>query len=74
MHCGRRHRRGSAASGLCASCSLLIDDTLEDLPGVSSTHTVVKTGHCTVRLDATVTGPQTIIDITELGYTVAGYR
>ncbi|MDH6244029.1 heavy metal-associated domain-containing protein [Mycobacterium sp. OTB74] len=57
----------------CASCSLLIDDTLEDLPGVSSTHTVVKTGECTVQLDATLTGPQTIIDaITDLGYTVTG--
>lgn len=59
----------------CASCSLLIDETLEDLPGVSSAHTVVKTGGCTVALDTTVSGPQTIIDaITALGYSVTGHR
>ncbi|AVH61682.1 cation transporter [Streptomyces dengpaensis] len=35
----------------CTSCGLLIDDELEDIPGVRSSHTDVKTGRTTVRLD-----------------------
>ncbi|WP_308312977.1 cation transporter [Streptomyces sp. ISL-1] len=35
----------------CTSCGLLIDDELEDLPGVRSSSTDVKAGRTTVRLD-----------------------
>lgn len=56
----------------CASCSLLIDDTLEDLPGVSRSHTELKAGRSTVQLDTSVTDAQQVIDaITDLGYTAA---
>jgi len=36
----------------CASCGLLIDDELEDLPGVRSASTSVRTGRTTVHLHA----------------------
>jgi len=56
----------------CGSCPLLIDDTLEDLPGVSRSHTELKAGRSTVTLDATRTDLQQVIDtITGLGYSVA---
>lgn len=54
----------------CASCSLLIDDALEDLPGVQGSHTDLKANRATVHLDTTLTTPQQVIDtITDLGYT-----
>jgi copper chaperone len=53
----------------CGSCALLIDDTLEDLPGVRSAHTSVKHGRTTVELDTAKSSPTDIINaITELGY------
>jgi copper chaperone CopZ len=56
----------------CGSCSLLIDDALEDLPGVSGSHTELKAGRSTVQLDATLTAPRQVIDtITGLGYTAS---
>ncbi|MGW4632862.1 heavy-metal-associated domain-containing protein [Nocardia sp. NPDC004415] len=54
----------------CASCALLIDDTLVDLPGVHDTRTSKKTGLAIVEIDPTVTTPQHVISaIAELGYT-----
>ncbi|MEU9125660.1 heavy-metal-associated domain-containing protein [Streptomyces sp. NPDC048506] len=35
----------------CNSCGLLIDDELEDIPGVRSSATDMKTGRTTVRLE-----------------------
>ncbi|MGP3979832.1 cation transporter [Streptomyces sp. KR80] len=35
----------------CSSCGLLIDDELEDIPGVRSSTTDMKTGRTTVRLE-----------------------
>ena len=35
----------------CAGCGLLIDDELEDVPGVRSSRTDVRRGRSTVRLD-----------------------
>jgi copper chaperone len=56
----------------CGSCPLLIDDTLEDLPGVSRSHTELKAARSTVWLDTTHTDPQQVIEtITGLGYTVS---
>lgn len=53
----------------CGSCSLLIDDILEDLPGVTSTQTSVKDSRSVVQLDMTQTPPADIIDaITQAGY------
>jgi copper chaperone len=52
----------------CGSCPLLIDDTLEDVPGVSRSRTELKAGLSTVWLDAG-TDPQRVLDaITSLGY------
>lgn len=61
-----------SVSGMhCASCSLLIDDALEDLPGVQDTRTDLRAKRTTVQLDTTLTTPQQVIDtITDLGYTV----
>jgi copper chaperone len=53
----------------CGSCALLIDDTLEDLPGVRSTQTTMKQGRSTVELDPSLTSPEDVIHaIGELGY------
>jgi copper chaperone CopZ len=56
----------------CGSCPLLIDDTLEDLPGVSRSHTELKAARSTVWLDTTHTDPQRVVEtITGLGYTAS---
>ena len=53
----------------CASCSLLIDETLEDLPGVTASTTSVRNGRTTVELDTDRTTPsQVAAAITALGY------
>ena len=53
----------------CGSCALLIDDTLEDLPGVRSTQTTMKQGRSTVELDASQNSPEDVINaIIKLGY------
>ncbi|GAD83337.1 heavy-metal-associated domain-containing protein [Nocardia asteroides NBRC 15531] len=53
----------------CGSCALLIDDTLEDLPGVRSTQTSRKNHRTIVDLDPTTTTGDVIAAIAELGYT-----
>lgn len=53
----------------CASCALLIDDALADLPGVHGTQTRAKAGLSTVDLDPTHTRPEDVITtIEQLGY------
>ncbi|WP_020389669.1 heavy-metal-associated domain-containing protein [Kribbella catacumbae] len=53
----------------CGSCALLIDDALEDLPGVNSTHTSVKAGRTVVDLDPDQVGvAEVVATISELGY------
>lgn len=53
----------------CGSCALLIDDALEDLPGVYASLTTVKAGRSTVELDVSRSSPQDVISaIEELGY------
>jgi copper chaperone len=53
----------------CGSCALLIDDTLEDLPGVRSTQTTRKQGRSTVELDPNLTSSEDVVHaIGELGY------
>ena len=59
----------------CGSCSLLIDDALEDLPGVNRAQTELKAGRSTVWLDTERTDPQQVIDtIIGLGYRAAVQR
>lgn len=53
----------------CGSCALLIDDVLEDLPGVRSTRTTVKDERTVVELDSTQsTLDEVIAAIAEAGY------
>lgn len=53
----------------CGSCALLIDDVLQDLPGVHCTRTSVKQGHTVVELDTRLTSSEDVISaIGELGY------
>lgn len=53
----------------CASCSLLIDDALEDLPGVISSQTSLRSGIATVRVDpAKVTPADVAAAISATGY------
>lgn len=57
----------------CASCALLIDDTLEDLPGVASTQTSMKQRRTVVERRPGSTPAElvgaVIAAIDELGYT-----
>lgn len=58
---GGRKKREAASSGpqvvldvegmRCTSCGLLIDDELEEIPGVRSAQTDVRTGRSTVRFE-----------------------
>ncbi|MCX5418037.1 heavy-metal-associated domain-containing protein [Streptomyces sp. NBC_00059] len=55
----------------CASCGLLVDDELEDVPGVRSARTDVRKGRSTVHLtDEGSTDPSTLIAAVER----AGYQ
>jgi hypothetical protein len=48
------------------------DDTLEDLPGVSRSHSELKAARSAVWLDTTRTDPRQVIEtITGLGYTAS---
>ena len=54
----------------CASCSILIDETLEELPGVVSASTDLRRETTTVEYDPARTNLTTIADeIIKLGYT-----
>ncbi|EFC86133.1 heavy-metal-associated domain-containing protein [Parafrankia sp. EUN1f] len=53
----------------CGSCSLLIDDALEDLPGVRSARTALRQARTTVELDLSQNSSQDVVKaIEELGY------
>jgi copper chaperone CopZ len=54
----------------CASCGLLIDDTLEDLPGVIRAQTNMRQARTTVQLDPDRCTPEQLVAaIGEAGYT-----
>jgi len=52
----------------CGSCALLIDDTLEDLPGVRGAQTSMKRGRSVVELDARCCPDDVVAAVEELGY------
>ena len=53
----------------CASCSLLVDDALEDLAGVHAADTRYATGEAIIQYDSQeVTEDQLIATISDLGY------
>lgn len=54
----------------CASCGMLIDETLEDLDGVRSSATSLRTGLAKVDLDPGRCSPDDVVAaIGEVGYT-----
>ena len=54
----------------CSSCALLIDDVLEDLPGVTSARTDARREMATVRYDAASVGLDDMVAaVVEAGYT-----
>ena len=56
----------------CPGCGLLIDDTLEDLPGVLSSKTSRKAGTSIVQLDLDAITPAEVAEaIRAAGYSVA---
>jgi copper chaperone CopZ len=52
----------------CVSCGLLVDDCMEDVPGVRSSRTDVKSGRCTVTLDEDVADAHLLAAVLEAGY------
>ena len=59
----------------CGSCAILIDETLEDLPGVVGTRTSMRQGRSVVELDPASCGPRDVIAaIGELGYAAQQVR
>jgi copper chaperone len=53
----------------CASCGLLIDDYVEDVPGVISSQTFTRENRTTVEANPWCTPEAVIAAITEAGYT-----
>jgi Cu+-exporting ATPase len=62
-----------AVTGMhCASCGMLIDETLEDLPGVSRSQTSVRAGRTTVEADPSIVTTDAILAaIKDAGYDAA---
>ena len=59
----------SVAGMHCASCGMLIDECLEDLPGITRSQTSLRAGRTTVDADPDQATPETIITaITQAGY------
>jgi copper chaperone len=53
----------------CASCGLLIDDALEDLPGVVRAQTRLREGRATVQVDPDRCTPEQLVAaVAEAGY------
>ncbi|MDT9691268.1 heavy metal-associated domain-containing protein [Streptomyces sp. P9(2023)] len=59
-----------AVAGMhCSSCGLLIDDEIEELPGVTASTTDVRTERTVVELDHPVPAERIIEAIATAGYT-----
>lgn len=59
----------------CASCGLLIDETLEDLAGVVNSQTSFRSGIATVRIDPDSITPEDVAAaISATGYPAAWER
>lgn len=54
----------------CASCTMLVDDVVEDLPGVRRSQTTLKSGLAVVEYDPAVCSPTDVVAaISEAGCT-----
>lgn len=55
----------------CSSCAMLIDETVESMPGVARATTHLRRGDCVVEFDPTRTNPKQVAKaIKKLGYQV----
>jgi Cu+-exporting ATPase len=52
----------------CASCTLLVDDCMEDVDGVVSSRTDLRSGQCTAVVSDTVTDADVLGAVAEAGY------
>jgi Cu+-exporting ATPase len=52
----------------CASCGILVDDCLEDVDGVVTSHTSIKTGQCVAVVTDSVTDVDVLAAVVEAGY------
>ncbi|MFI5618657.1 cation transporter [Streptomyces sp. NPDC051567] len=63
-------RREFAVTGMhCGSCGLLIDDEVEEVPGVVSCTTDVRKGRTVVECDGPVDPAAVVAAVAEAGYT-----
>jgi Cu+-exporting ATPase len=53
----------------CASCGILVDDCLEDVDGVVSSQTSVKSGQCVAVVTDFVSDADVLAAVVEAGYT-----
>jgi copper chaperone CopZ len=53
----------------CASCGILVDDCLEDVDGVVTSQTSIKTGQCVSVVTDAVTDDDVLAAVVEAGYT-----
>ena len=53
----------------CASCGILVDDCLEDVDGVVSSQTSIKSGQCVAVVTDAVTDDDVLAAVVEAGYT-----
>ena len=52
----------------CASCGILVDDCLEDVDGVVTSQTSVRTGRCVAVVKDTVSDADVLAAVVEAGY------
>ena len=52
----------------CPSCGILIDDCMEDVEGVVSSQTSVRSGLCVAVVDAVVADEDVLAAVAEAGY------
>jgi len=53
----------------CTACGLLVDDCLEDVVGVKSSRTDIRSGRCTAVVDESVAEAELLAAVAEAGYT-----
>ena len=53
----------------CASCGILVDDCMEDLDGVVSSQTDLRSGRCVTIVDESVSDGDLLAAVVEAGYT-----
>jgi copper chaperone len=53
----------------CASCGILVDDCMEDVDGVVSSQTELKSGRCVTVVADSVTDSAVLAAVAEAGYT-----